>query len=74
MDEESENNLYKETGRKNESINSENEMNEIQRENLNLIQEGINQEINIEEEKFNYINNKEDNIYKEPKNIMKIYQ
>ena len=67
MDEESENNLYKETGRKNESINSENEMNEIQRENLNLIQEGINQEINIEEEKFNYINNKEDNIYKEPK-------
>ena len=58
MDEESENNLYKETGRKNESINSENEMNEIQRENLNLIQEGINQEINIEEEKFNYINNK----------------
>ena len=67
MDEESENNLYKETGRKNESINSENEMNEIQRENLNLIQEGINQEINIEEEKFNYINNKEDNNYKEPK-------
>ena len=67
MDEELENNLYKETGRKNESINSENEMNEIQRENLNLIQEGINQEINIEEEKFNYINNKEDNIYKEPK-------
>ena len=67
MDEESDNNLYKETGRKNESINSENEMNERQRENLNFIQEGLNQEINLEDEKLNDINNKEENIYKEPK-------
>ena len=67
MDEESDNNLYNETGRKNESINSENEMNERQRENLNFIQEGLNQEINLEDEKLNDINNKEENIYKERK-------
>ena len=67
MDEELENNQLKETGRNNENINSENEMNEIQRENLNLIQDRINQEINIEEEQLSNTNRKENNIFKKPK-------
>ena len=59
MDEESEQNQYIETDRKNQNINIENEMNERQRDNLNLIQEGINQDINLENIDINKSKDKE---------------
>ena len=59
MDEESEQNQYIETDRKNQNINIENEMNERQRDNLNLIQEGINQDINLENIDINKSKEKE---------------
>lgn len=65
MDEESEQNQYIETDRKNQNINIENEMNERQRENLNLIQEGINQDINLENIDINKSKDKE--MFKETK-------
>ena len=65
MDEESEQNQYIETDRKNQNINIENEMNERQRENLNLIQEGINQDINLENIDINKSKDKE--MFKEAK-------
>ena len=65
MDEESEQNQYIETDRKNQNINIENEMNKRQRENLNLIQEGINQDINLENIDINKSKDKE--MFKETK-------
>ena len=65
MDEESDQNQYIETDRKNQNINIENEMNERQRENLNLIQEGINQDINLENIDINKSKDKE--MFKETK-------
>ena len=65
MDEESDQNQYIETDRKNQNINIENEMNERQRENLNLIQEGINQDINLENLDINKSKDKE--MFKETK-------
>ena len=65
MDEESDQNQYIETDRKNQNINIENEMNERQRENLNLILEGINQDINLENIDINKSKDKE--MFKETK-------
>ena len=65
MDEESDQNQYIETDRKNQNINIENEMNERQRENLILIQEGINQDINLENIDINKSKDKE--MFKETK-------